>query len=145
MTAEEFFKSQLITDANSVIDKYAHKYSRGNMIKFAEAYLDNFITNNKQMAKTLKQQYKEIVTKYIDIFCEKQEVCFEYWIANQIGGIACFGDVLIFNFTDIVYDINTNQPKHLIIDWIYESVDNPHKSINYYSYSKGLRHKQIKS
>lgn len=39
MTAEEFFESQSATDANGkVIDKFAHKYSRFDLIKFAQAY-----------------------------------------------------------------------------------------------------------
>ena len=38
MTAIEFFNSQLLTDASSVIDKTRHKYSRNDLIKFAEAY-----------------------------------------------------------------------------------------------------------
>ena len=96
------------------------------------------------MAKTLKlnklkEQYEFVVSEYVQIFCNKQGVSFEFWVADQIGGIACFGDILYFNFMDIVWDINSKQPKYQIIDWIYESVDNPEKSINYYSYSKGLR------
>lgn len=41
MTAKEFFESQLITDANSVIKKYAKYYNRFDMIRFAEAYHRN--------------------------------------------------------------------------------------------------------
>ena len=96
------------------------------------------------MSKTLKlnklkEQYEFVVSEYVQKFCNKQEVSFEFWVADQIGGIASFGDILYFNFMDIVWDINSKQPKNQIIDWIYESVDNPEKSINYFSYSKGLR------
>ena len=87
----------------------------------------------------LKEHYEVVVSEYIRKFCNKQEVSFEFWVANEIGGVACFGDDLCFNFTDIVWDINSNQPKNQIIDWIYESIDNPERSINYFSYSKGLR------
>lgn len=38
MNALQFFKSQLITDAASVIDKTKQKYSRNDLMKFAEAY-----------------------------------------------------------------------------------------------------------
>ena len=38
MTANEFFENQHITDANSVINKYAHKFSQNDLIRFAEAY-----------------------------------------------------------------------------------------------------------
>lgn len=45
MTANEFFESQLITDANSVIDKNAHKFSRSDLIKFATAYHKSEVKN----------------------------------------------------------------------------------------------------
>ena len=88
---------------------------------------------------TLKEQYKLIVEEYIHEFCNKQDVSFEFWVADQIGGIACFGDILYFNFLDIVYDIDSLQPKGQILEWIYYSVDNHYKSIDYISYSKLLR------
>lgn len=89
--------------------------------------------------KQLQKQYEHVVSEYIKKFCEKQEVYFEFWIGDNIGGIACFGDILFFNFMDIVWDINTKQPKNQIIDWMYDCVDHPKQSINYFSYSKGLR------
>ena len=96
------------------------------------------------MAKTmklskLKEQYEMIVSEYIRKFCNKQGLAFEHWAGDAIGGIACFGDIFYFNFSDIVFDINSRQHKGLIISWLYDSVDNPGKSINYFSYSKGLR------
>ena len=50
------------------------------------------------MAKTmklnqLKKQYEIVVSEYIQKFCNKQELDFEYWVGNDIGGIACFGDI----------------------------------------------------
>lgn len=45
MTANEFFERQLITDANSVIDKNAHKFSRNDLITFAEAYHKHKVKN----------------------------------------------------------------------------------------------------
>jgi len=38
MNAKEFFESQLITNASSIIDKTRQKYSRNELIKFSEAY-----------------------------------------------------------------------------------------------------------
>ena len=60
---------------------------------------------------------------------------FEGWVANQIGGIALCSD-FFFNLHDIIWDLNSNQPVGLIIDWCYESVDKPKKSINYFAYTK---------
>jgi len=45
MTAKEFFENQLITDANSVIDITRHKYSRNDLIRFAEAYRKSNVKN----------------------------------------------------------------------------------------------------
>ena len=92
----------------------------------------------------LKEKYEFIVNEYIKEFCDKQELDFDFWLGDQIGGIAFFGDALFFNFTDIVFDINSEQPKNLIIDWIYDSIDNSDVRINYYSYSKGLRFNDLK-
>lgn len=87
---------------------------------------------------SIKKRYEDICNEYVDKFCEKQELYNNGWVEDQVGGIVeC--SYLPFNFQDIVWDINSNQPKRLIIDWYYESVDNPEKSINYYSYTKGLR------
>ena len=38
MNATDFFQNQLLTDASSVIDKTRQKFSRNDLIKFAEAY-----------------------------------------------------------------------------------------------------------
>lgn len=51
-----------------------------------------------------------------------------------------------FNLTDIILDINSDQPKHFILDWQNESTDysliNDDKLyINYSSYIKGARFK----
>lgn len=94
--------------------------------------------------KRLRKKYEFIVNEYIKIFCNKQDLIFEFWIGDKIGGTGCFGDILYFNFQDIIWDINTHQPKGQIVNWMYESIDNPEKTINYFSYSKGLRFPDIK-
>lgn len=96
----------------------------------------------------LKARYEKACNEFIELFCSKQEMVFEFWVGGEIGECAVFGD-LSFTFSDIVYDINTKQPKGLILKWYEDSVDyqlaNPNKSnINYFSYSKGLRHKDLK-
>lgn len=85
----------------------------------------------------LKDKYKSVCDEYVEIFCKKQELDFEYWVANIVGDIAVYGDYF-FNFQDIVWDINSNQPKGRIIDWYNESLENPKNSINYFSYTKSI-------
>jgi hypothetical protein len=91
---------------------------------------------------TLQRRYEINCNEYIKRFCKKQELDFEYWVGDNIGGVASFGDVYFFNFTDIVWDINSNQPKGLILDWLEDCLDQQKTVIgiiNYFSYSKGLR------
>lgn len=86
----------------------------------------------------LKNRYETACNEYVKLFCAKQEMEFEGWIADIIGEIACCND-FFFNFHDIVWDINSEQPKGMIIDWYYSCLESTEKAINYYSYTKGLR------
>lgn len=58
---------------------------------------------------------------------------FEMWV--EVGGIVLCSD-FYFNFQDIVWDINSKQPKGAIIDWYYESLENTKKAVSYYTYTK---------
>ena len=86
----------------------------------------------------LKNSYETACHAYIDEFCKKQEIDFDFWVADIIGGICVLGD-FSFNFNDIVYDINSNQPKGAIFGWYEDNLKRPGKSINYFSYTKGIR------
>ncbi len=90
----------------------------------------------------LKKQYEEVCHEYIKKFCKKQGFEFDRWIGKDIGGISVFGDYC-FTLADIIWDINSNQPKGLILQWQNDCIESPTKSINYYSYSKGLRFKDL--
>jgi len=91
----------------------------------------------------LKKQYEFVCNEYVTKFCNKQELIFEGWVGDTIGGVACCND-FYFNFHDIVWDVNSNQPKASIIDWYYSNLKEAEKSINYYSYTKGLRISDLK-
>ncbi len=95
--------------------------------------------------KDLKQQFENIVDQYITIFCQKQEIDKKdlYWIGGEIGDVVEISDCY-FNFSDIKKDIDTNQPKGLIFDWHNENDYINDKIINYQSYIKGLRVKDLK-
>lgn len=95
-------------------------------------------------AKTLKQQYENVIDKYIKAFEEKHNTSLEYWVADDKTGIACFGDCAFFNLSDIIYDIDNIIKPDLIFQWIYDCVDNEGKTLNFQSYSKGLRFEDIK-
>lgn len=86
----------------------------------------------------LKKHYEFVCNGYITKFCKKQKMNFNGWVGNIVGGIAYCND-FYFNFNDIVWDVNSKQPKGTIVDWYYEYLDTPEKSISYYSYTKSLR------
>lgn len=96
----------------------------------------------KTNIKNLETSYKSVCSKYISSFCEKQEMEFYGWVGDIVGGVALCSD-FFFNFQDIVWDVNSEQLKGLIIDWYYECLEIPEKSINYYSYTKGLRASKV--
>ena len=98
--------------------------------------------------KKLKAKYEATCNKWVNLFCEKQDLEFSYWVADEIGGIACFIDEYFFNLSDIILDMNSNQPKGLILDWQNDGVDfnmfkETPKYINYKSYTMGLRYDQL--
>lgn len=93
---------------------------------------------------TLEKRYESVCKEYIDKFTKKQGLQFDGWVGNTVGGIAAFSDQYYFNFGDIVYDINAKCKKWLILEWQDVSIENTEKAINYYSFSKGLRHKDLK-
>jgi hypothetical protein len=90
----------------------------------------------------LKEQYKSICKEYVKKFCKKQDMCYEGWVGDVIGGIVCIND-FYFNFSDIVLDIDTKQPKGFIIDWYYDNIEVDDTYINYSSYIMGLRVKDL--
>lgn len=97
----------------------------------------------KTKIEVLKQNYERACDDYVVAFCVKQEMGFEFWVGDDIGGIAMIGDYF-FNMHDMVWDVNSEQPAGLILSWYEECIEHPKKAINYFSYTKGLRAKDIK-
>lgn len=98
----------------------------------------------------LIEQYKSVCNQFIRIFCDKQDLGFEGWVGNEgFSGLCEFsGGQYTFNLSDIAFDLNTGQPKGLILDWLNEGVEfNMGKEkpqfINYFYYSLGLRYEQL--
>ena len=90
----------------------------------------------------LKKQYESVCNEYVKLFCKKQRMVFEGWVGDNVGGVAYCND-FYFDLQDIVLDINSNQKYGIIIDWYYANLETPGKTINYYSYTKGLRVSEI--
>lgn len=90
--------------------------------------------------------YHKACNKLVALFSKKHDIEFDYWVCDEVGGIASFITQYFFTMDDIVFDIATEQPKGLILQWqddtvkFYKSEDN---QINFKSYTKGLRHNQV--
>ena len=93
--------------------------------------------------KDLKKRYESICNDYVNAFAEKHEIEFDGWIGDMVGGTASFSDQYFFYISDIVFDVNNECKKGLILQWQEDNVQND-QSINYSSYSKGLRHSDLK-
>lgn len=91
-------------------------------------------------ATTLDVKYFEkACTKIALRFAHKHNLRLEFFVTDDV---VSFGDIYIFNLIDIYYDLNTNQPKGLILEWC-EAVIEHHETkgfISFVSYSKGLRY-----
>jgi len=86
----------------------------------------------------LQTEYERIVTEYVTKFCDKQEMDWNGWVGSMVGDIAECSD-FYFNLRDIIWDINSDQPKGLIIEWYYANIETPEMATNYYSYTKLTR------
>lgn len=96
----------------------------------------------------LKRQYEFVCNELVQKFSNKQEIEFDGWVGDEVGGIASFSCQYFFNLSDIILDLTTKQPKGLIMEWQNEEVDfnmfNENQNyINYKSYTMGLRHNQL--
>jgi hypothetical protein len=102
-----------------------------------------------QTDEGLKTQYENVCNEYVRRFCEKQEIDFDGWIGDEVGGIASFISQYFFTIDDIALDLHTKQPKGLILDWQSDGVDynmfnETPQNINYKSYTMGLRYEDLK-
>jgi hypothetical protein len=69
--------------------------------------------------------------KYAKAFCDKQELVYQ-GLTGWKKDIVIASDYHI-NIMDVITDINTNQPKGNIIDWMEVILSN-HKYISYQDY-----------
>lgn len=97
---------------------------------------------------TLKERYQSVATAYLNKFIKKHDIDFDGWINDDIGGIASFCCQYYFNLDDIRYDIDNECEVGLILRWQEDVVDYNMKggtdTINYHSYSSGLRYEDLK-
>lgn len=91
----------------------------------------------------LKKQYEQVCNQYVKLFCEKHFVDLEFWVGDEVGGIASFGCVFYFNYEDIRYDIENKIRKGAIFEWLEYTLQNQNdQNINYKNYIKSNLHKK---
>lgn len=101
--------------------------------------------STKKKVKDLKERFDEGCMDLIDIFCKKQDITFDCWIADAVGGVAVFNDIYFISLSDILYDVTTFQDKGLILQWHdYNMNVSREEYINYRSYIKRLRYEDLK-
>jgi len=90
------------------------------------------------MKRDLKKEYEAICNEYIKDFVKKQGYEFSYWVADKVGGIACFIEQYFFNIDDIRYDIDNKVKKGRIFEWqdfcIENSENECERNVNFESY-----------
>lgn len=97
---------------------------------------------HEALLRDLKESYNLAVMKYMYHFLDKQGYEYiENW-CGDVGDMAEIGD-RYFNFRDIKYDIDTEQPAGRIIEWDDMCLEQQKFNINYESYCMGLRPKHI--
>lgn len=94
---------------------------------------------------SLKSDYEKVCQNYITAFAKKQGYEFDYWIGDDIGGVASFGEYYTLNLNDIRTDIDSGIKAGKIFEW-YDGEVKFNMSlkfptwINYKSWLKGARH-----
>jgi len=92
--------------------------------------------------KKIIDKIDESIQDYIDLFCAKHDIEFDYWVADLTGTVGVFGDYY-FGFEDIRLDLEKEQPEGEIFKWYEENLNLSMKdidyNINYYSWIKGAR------
>jgi hypothetical protein len=107
---------------------------------------------SKELSKYNSKLYNEL-SNITDIYVKKFEKKHGYNLDYEFGEfkneMCNFGDHYYFSISDIIFDIETKQPKGLIFQWLDDYVEYSYKKnvtkINYKSYSMGLRYENLKT
>ena len=73
-------------------------------------------------SKSLKNKFNKIAEKYIKTFCKRLELDFEFWVGDEVGGIAFICDYY-FNYSDIRYAVDNEISFDYMSDWYYFIVE----------------------
>ncbi|MCT4665629.1 MAG: hypothetical protein N4A45_10385 [Flavobacteriales bacterium] len=80
-------------------------------------------------------KHEAICQTIAECFAKKHGMYLEYWVGDEVGGLACFGDHYFFNVNDMTEDLKHNYPKGAILDWFDDRLENK-AEINLRTYIK---------
>lgn len=94
---------------------------------------------------TLSDEYNKAVNAYIKEFEKAHDVQIDYWVGDEVGGLAVFGDEF-YEFKDIKYVIDKEIQYEHLYDWYYFLVSYGEKCfINLDSYCRLRRDAENKN
>lgn len=79
------------------------------------------------------------IQKYVDLFCIKHALEFDYWVSDLTGTVASFSSSYFFNFENIRLDLEKGVNKSLIMQWYDEMLEisqSEEYTLNYYTFLK---------
>lgn len=93
----------------------------------------------------IRKRLDYILREYIQRFDEKHDIDFKFAVQDDLTGVINFNDDLFFHISDIIYDIDNDLPRHLIIEWLNDSLDfsDTGNKINLQSYAAGMRYENL--
>jgi hypothetical protein len=77
-----------------------------------------------------------VITEYTLLFGTKHDITFDYWVADLVGTIACFGDYYV-DFETIRLDLERGVGYDIFFEWYDQSLSSGligEPIINYYTY-----------
>lgn len=106
--------------------------------------------NTTKKISELDANYSKCCDQYIKFFCDKQDISYTSFNWIHVNEMAMFIDQYFFNMQEIIYDVNTNQPQHQILEWQdhiveYTMYNKDLPKINYSSYCMGERYDLLKN
>jgi hypothetical protein len=91
--------------------------------------------------------YERYCNSIAEAFAEKQDLEFDGWVGDTVGGVAGFIGQYFFSPEEMILDLSTQQPKGLILEWQDSNIEaciefekREEKFITYKAYIGGIRH-----
>lgn len=71
----------------------------------------------------MKEEIDKLINDYVSKFGTKHDMFFEFWVADEVGSIACFAGGYFVDFLTIKHDLESNVEKGLFLKWYDLTLD----------------------